>query len=77
MWKGGCVRVIEGEEVRGDDPVEYLLPKGVGSTSWVPEGVMAIEAPQNEKISGGGKNGGRKGVGSPFVGEEQIEGHTR
>ena len=24
---------------------------------------MAIEVPQNEKISGGGKNGGRKGVG--------------
>ena len=25
---------------------------------------MAIEDPQNEEISGGGKNGGRKGVGS-------------
>ena len=25
---------------------------------------MAIEVPQNEKIPGGGKNGGRKGVGS-------------
>ena len=25
---------------------------------------MAIEVPQNEKISGGGKNGGRKGIGS-------------
>ena len=25
---------------------------------------MAIEVPQNEKISGEGKNGGRKGVGS-------------
>ena len=24
---------------------------------------MAIEVPQNEEISGGGKNGGRKGVG--------------
>ena len=23
---------------------------------------MAIEVPQNEEISGGGKNGGRKGV---------------
>ena len=33
MEKGGCVRVIEGEEVRGDDPVEYFLPAGVGSTS--------------------------------------------
>ena len=25
---------------------------------------MAIEVPQNEEISGGGKNGRRKGVGS-------------
>ena len=25
---------------------------------------MAIEVPQNEEISGGGKDGGRKGVGS-------------
>ena len=25
---------------------------------------MAIEVPQNEEISGGGKNGGRKGVDS-------------
>ena len=33
MEKGGCVRVIEGEEVRRDDPVEYFLPTGVGSTS--------------------------------------------
>ena len=24
---------------------------------------MAIEFPQNEEISGGGKNGGRKGIG--------------
>ena len=23
MEKGGCVRVIEEEEIRGDDPVEY------------------------------------------------------
>ena len=33
MEKGGSVRVIEGEEVRGDDPVEYFLPAGVGSNS--------------------------------------------
>ena len=31
--KGGCVRIIEGEEVRGDDPVEYFLPAEVRSTS--------------------------------------------
>ena len=29
-----------------------------------PRGMMAIEVPQNEEISGGGKNEGRKGVGS-------------
>ena len=62
MEKSGCVRAIEGEEVR-DDPVKYFLPAGVGSTFGVPEGMMAIEVPQNEKISGGGKNRGRKGVG--------------
>ena len=33
MEKGGCVRVIEGKEVKEDDPVEYFLPEGVGSTS--------------------------------------------
>ena len=37
---------------------------GVRSTSGAPEGVTAIEVPQNEEISGGGKNGGKKGVGS-------------
>ena len=33
MEKSGCVRVIEGEEVRRNDPVECFLPAGVGSTS--------------------------------------------
>ena len=56
MEKGGYVRVIEGEEFRGDDPVEYFLTVEVGSTSSVPEGLMTIEVPQNEEISGGGKN---------------------
>ena len=28
MENGGCVRVIEGEEVRGDDPVKYFLSTG-------------------------------------------------
>ena len=31
--KGGCFRVIEREGVQGNDPVEYFLPAGVGSTS--------------------------------------------
>ena len=33
MEKGGCVRFIEGEEVRGDVPLEYFFPAGVGSDS--------------------------------------------
>ena len=32
MEKNRHVRVIEGKEVRIDDPVEYFLPAGVGST---------------------------------------------
>ena len=44
-----------GEEVRRDDPVEYFLPTGVGSTSGVQEGVMAIHVLQNEEISGEGR----------------------
>ena len=33
MEMGKGVKVIEGEEVRKDDPVEYFLPTKVGSTS--------------------------------------------
>ena len=33
MEKGGCVRVIEREEVRRNDPVEYFFPAGVESIS--------------------------------------------
>ena len=64
MEKDRCVRVIVREEVRRNDPVQYFLPAGVGSTSEVPEEVMATEVPVNEEISGGGKNGERKRVGS-------------
>ena len=60
MEKSGCVRVIEREEVIRDDPVKYFLPAGVGGTSRVPEGVMAIEVHKNEEISGEGKDGGGK-----------------
>ena len=35
---------------------------------------MAIEVSQNEDISVGGKNGGRKELVLPSVGAEQIEG---
>ena len=37
---------------------------------------MAIEVPQDEEISGGGKNGGREGIGLPSVVEERIGGRT-
>ena len=57
MEKGGCVRVIEGVEVRGDDPVEYFLP-AVSELPRAPEEMMAIEVPQNKRIFGGGENGG-------------------
>ena len=33
MEKGGCIRVIEVEEVRRHDPVEYFLSAGVRCTS--------------------------------------------
>ena len=32
MEKGRCVRVIEGKQVRRDEPVEYFLPARVRST---------------------------------------------
>ena len=38
---------------------------------------MAIEVPQSEEISGGGKNGGRKGIGSAIRwGEANRGGYT-
>ena len=55
MLKSRYVRVIEVEQVRRDDPIEYFLPTSVGSAFRVPEGVKAIEVPQNEEISGEGR----------------------
>ena len=69
MEKSGCVRVFEAEEVRRDHPV-----RGDWKYLFSPRGVMTIEVPQNEEISGGGKNGGEKKSVFPSVGEEQIEG---
>ena len=60
--KSRYVRAIE--EVRGDDPIKYLLPTEVRKTFRIPERVMVVTIPQNEEICGGGKNGGRKRVGS-------------
>ena len=41
--------------------------------------MMAIEVTQNEEISGGGKNGGRKGVGSAIPRRRANKGsvHTK
>ena len=32
MEKSRYVRIIEGKEISGDDPIEYFLATGVGST---------------------------------------------
>ena len=37
---------------------------------------MAIEVPQNEEISGGGKSGGREGIGSAIRWGGANRGHT-
>ena len=47
--KNRCVRVIEGKEVRGDNPIEHFVPTGAKSTFLVPKGVIAVEVPQNKK----------------------------
>ena len=47
---------------------------GVRTTFRDPKGVMADEVPQNGKISGGGKNGGRKGLSSAIIKEERVGG---
>ena len=38
--------------------------------------MIAVEIPQNKEISGGGKNGGRKGVGSAIRRGKANRGHT-
>ena len=45
---------------------EYSSAEGQWESMYFmsPRGAMAIEVFQNEEIFGGGKNGGRKGVGS-------------
>ena len=55
MKKSRYVKVIEGKEVREDDPIECFLPTGVGSTFRVIEGVMAIKVSQNKEVFGGRK----------------------
>ena len=63
-----CRRVGVSWSLRGGvqrgSPTRILPPHGGRKYLFSHTGVMAIEVPQNEEISGGGKNGGRKAVGS-------------
>ena len=63
MEKSRYVRVIEMKEARGDGLIKYFLHTGIGST-FESQGLMAVEIHQNEKIHGGMRDGGRKGIGS-------------
>ena len=74
MEKGGFVRVIEGEEVRGDDPVKYFLPTEVGSTSWVPEEWWQSKSPRMKRFLEEGRMDAEKESVLPTVGEKWIEG---
>ena len=38
---------------------------------------MAVEVPQNEEMSGGGKNGGRKGIGSAIRRRRENKGEHK
>ena len=72
MEKSSYVQVIEGEDVRRDDSIEYFFPTGVGST--LSQKGNGNSSPHNEKIFGGGKNGGKKGVGSAIRGKRENGG---
>ena len=46
---------------RSEEMTQSNIPlHGVRSTFWVPEGVMVVTVPQNEKISENGKNGRKR-----------------
>ena len=71
MQKSRYVKVVGRKIIRGDDPIEYFFPTG-SKILVSPRGVMAVEVPQNEEISGGENNGGRKGVGFAIHRRNQI-----
>ena len=54
------VRVIEGEEVKRDDLVEYFLSTVVRSTFSVLEGMMTIEVPRMKRFLEEGRIEGEK-----------------
>ena len=75
MEKVGCVRVIEGEEVRGDDPVEYFFSVGVGSDSWLPETLEEkLKSPRMKRFLEEERMEGEKESVLPSVGKERIGG---
>ena len=45
--------VIERKEARGDGPIEYFLPTESELFFESQRGVMTVEVPKNEEISGG------------------------
>ena len=79
MEKGGCVRVIEVEEVRGDDPVEYFLESKVPlEGSEVPiesqREWWQLKSPRMKRFLEEERMEGEKESDLPFVREEQIGG---
>ena len=74
-WRRVGIRLIEGEEVRGDDPIEYFLPTGVASTFWVSEGVMAIEVPRIKRFLEEERMEGEKDLVLLSVGEDRRGEH--
>ena len=74
MEKSRYVRVVDGKEVRRNDPVEYFLPTELGSTSLVPEGVMAIEVSQMKRFLEEKKIEGAKKSVLPSDKEKRIGG---
>ena len=74
MKKSWCVEVIERKGVRGDRPINYFFPTEIRSSFCLPEGVMAVEVPQNERfLEEEEMEGERKSV-LLSVEEEQIRG---
>ena len=78
MERGGCVRVIEWEEVRRDDPVKYFflwgpeVPLESQRRSW------QLKSPRLKRFLEEGRMEGEKESVLPSIGEEQIRGgHKR
>ena len=74
MEKGGCVRVIEGEVVRRDDPIEYFL----STESEVPfesqRGLWQLKSPRIKRFLEEGRIEREKESVLPSVWEERIGG---